>query len=214
MFSNTFPSLYLGDFIGLGVSATKQFHKWPGMQEMYEELRYKPAVSFLKYNGEVLGGPYHLSHNPQIPVPIHRPKIQQALYDYAIHLDISVTFGQHVLEYLDDSFQSKAEVVTTTGERFRADIVVAADGVGSKSWQLVQGAKFDVRSSGFAIYRVAFPTELAHQDPLVAQDFAVLADGWDDIRFWLGPDTHAITITSKELTTWVLTHKVCGPHHS
>jgi len=200
--------LDLGDFVGIGVSATRQFAKWPGMTATYEHIRYKPVMSFLKFDGEVLGGPFPAEDSPETPVPIHRAKLQQALYDYVISLGISVTFSSHVSQYFQAQDEAKAGVITDAGERFEADLVVAADGVGSKSWKLIQGSQSEARSSGFAVYRTAFPTEVAHADAEVAEKFPVLPDGTDDVRMYLGPDTHAITLISKDITTWSLTHKV------
>jgi 2-polyprenyl-6-methoxyphenol hydroxylase-like FAD-dependent oxidoreductase len=198
----------LGDFVGIGVSATRQFAKWPGMAATYKHIRYKPVMTFLKFDGEVLGGPFPAEDSPETPVPIHRAKLQRALYDYVVSLCISVTFSNHVSQYFDARDTEKAGVITDVGERFEADLIVAADGVGSKSWKLIQVSQSEARSSGFAVYRTAFPTEVAHGEPAVAEKFPVLQDGNDDVRMYLGPDTHAITLISKDITTWSLTHKV------
>ncbi|KIW20480.1 hypothetical protein PV08_01055 [Exophiala spinifera] len=197
----------VGDFVGIGVSATRQFAKWPGVQERYQEIRYKPSMAWYTFSGEHLAGPMKALDVPGIPVPVHRPKLQQMLYDHAKFLGIDVAFGKHVEKYIDRSSTSKAGVLTTTNEVIEADLVVAADGVGSKSWQLMQEGQSKTRSSGFAVYRVAFPTELAHQNSIVSKHFPVPQDGWDDVRGWLGPDTHLITATSPDIMTWLYTHK-------
>ena len=165
-------------------------------------------MSFLKYDGEVLGGPFPAHDSIEMPVPIHRAKLQRALYDYVVSLGISVTFGSRVVQYFEARHNHKAGVVTDTEKRFEADVIVAADGVGSKSWKLIQDSRCEARSSGFAVYRTAFPTEVAHEDPLVAEKFPLLEDGNDDVRMYLGPETHAISLISKDITTWSLTHKV------
>ena len=181
------------------------------MQNTYEKIRYKPSMSFWKYDGEILGGPFPALDNPEMPTPVHRAKLQRAVYEYTTSLGIQVTFGQHIRQYLDGPDQLRPAVITSTGKRWESDLIVAADGVGSKSWQLVQRTLSKTQSSGFAVYRTAFPTRIAHEDSLVAERFPVLDSGWDDVRMWLGPDTHAITVVSKELTTWLLTHKVSVP---
>ena len=165
-------------------------------------------MSFLKFDGEVLGGPFPADNSPEMPVPIHRAKLQRALYDYVVSLGISVTFDNHVSRFFEAQDKTKAGVITNVGERFEADLVVAADGVGSKSWKLIQGSQSEARSSGFAVYRTAFPTEVAHREPVVAEKFPVLQNGNDDVRMYLGPDAHAITLISRDITTWSLTHKV------
>lgn len=162
----------------------------------------------LKYDGEQLTGPFSAEDATSIPSAVSRVKLQCAMHAYAVGLGISFRFGKNIEQYLDDPVHPKAVAVTKTGERFEADVIVAADGVGSKSWQLVQGTKTKAQSSGFAIYRVAFPTEIAHRDPEVAKAFPTSVDGLDAMRMYLGPETHAITMTSKETMNWLLTHKV------
>ena len=203
---NTFNAV--GDFVGIGVSATRQWEKWPGMTSTYKQIRYQPVMSFLKFDGEVLCGPFPAHDNTAMPVPIHRAKLQRALYDYVASLGVSVIFSNHVVEYFEALDQKKAGVITAGGERFEAELVVAADGVGSKSWKLIQSSQSEARSSGFGVYRTAFPTKVAHEDPVVAEKFPVLLDGNDDVRMYLGPETHAISLISQDITTWMLTHKV------
>ena len=103
------------------------------------------------------------------------------LYDHAVSLGVDVTFGKHVQEYIDRSSKSKAGVVTSADERFEADLVVAADGVGSTSWRLIQETQSKPRSSGFAVYRVALETpDLATLQPC-AITLALLACSRDDL---------------------------------
>lgn len=174
------------------------------MQAAFTSERYEAMMSFLKYDGEVLIKPSLTLE--RVPHAIHRAKLLRLLYDYATALGISVTLGQSVSEYFEKPDGLGAGVVTTKGERFEADLVVAADGVGTQSWKLIQGSQTQARSSGFAIYRTAFPTKVAHQDPLVAEQFPVL-EGVDDCRMWLAPKGHGVTLVSKDITTWLLTHK-------
>lgn len=174
----------------------------------YHEIRYKPIMSFLNYNGELLGGPFPEADTSATPIPVPRPKLQRFFYDFAMSLGIPVLFGKEVADFVENTSKRKAGVVTAIGERFEASLVVAADGVGSKSWQIVNGTRAEATSSGFAVYRTAFSTQRAHEDDTVAKHFPILEDNKDDVRMYLGPNTHAITVISKDVTTWMLTHKV------
>jgi 2-polyprenyl-6-methoxyphenol hydroxylase-like FAD-dependent oxidoreductase len=87
-------------------------------------------------------------------------------------------------------------------------LVVAADGVGSKSWLAVSGEDTKARSSGFSVYRVVYPTKLALQNPTIAERFPVGDAKGDIIRVWLAKNSHAIVLVAAENTTWFLTHKV------
>lgn len=177
------------------------------MTQKYHHIRYKPVMSFLNYDGELLGGPFPEVEASATPIPVPRPKLQRFLYEYAIWLEIPVLFNKQVTAYAEYPKKRKAAVITSAGEQFEASLVIAADGVGSKSWQIVNGTRAEAKSSGFAVYRTAFSTERAHEDLTVAKHFPVLGDYKDDVRMYLGPNTHAITVISKEVTTWMLTHK-------
>ena len=160
------------------------------------------------YDGEFLGGPWQAKGIDAIPCPVSRPKLINLLFDVALSLDIPIAFGQRVLEYYEDLENRQAGVVTASGKRHQCDLLVAADGVGSRSSNLIFNNETGPRSSGFAVYRTAFPTQIAHESEEVAKAFPVLEDGTDDVRMYLGPNTHAITVISKDITTWLLTHTV------
>ena len=77
-------------------------------------------------------------------------------------------------------------MVFKDGSRHEAYLVVAADGVRSPSWSLVAGHPVPARSSGGAIYRTAFPVEIAMVDPMVAERFKVQDNGRSVMELWLG----------------------------
>ena len=98
-----------------------------------------------------------------------------------------VIFGKHVQKDVDKTAESKAGVITPANEHFDADSVVGANGVGSKSWQPIQEIEIKTRSSGFAVYCVAFSTEVARQNSIVAEHFPIPTDGWVATRVaWAG----------------------------
>ena len=134
------------------------------------------------------------------------------LYEYVKHLEIPVTFGKVVVDYYEIVKSSRAGVLTDNGEHFEADLVIAADGVGSKSWKSVSGAENKPRSSGFSVYRVAFPTEITFRSSYLKEQYE-LRDGGDDIcEVFLGKNTHGIVLVSPKTTTWFLTHKASRNH--
>ena len=200
-------NLDVGDFIGIGPSALRQFDQWPGMTAIYQSILYKPAFSMYKVDGEFLGGPFRDGYGWP-PPPVARPKFHNALHDYVKSLGIPVLFSKRVVEYLEDSEKHKASVITDVGERYEADLVIAADGIGTKSWPITLGAPEKPKSSGYAVYRTAFPTKIAFQNPKVAKTFALPENGEDVGRLYLGPKTHLIILVNKDITTWLLTHQV------
>lgn len=180
------------------------------MMEDYLNIVYRPRMSIFKHDGELLGGPFSIKEgDDDLPTPISRPKLIRALFDYTASLGIPVTFKQRVIDYGEDLTTQKAWAVTDQSERFEADLVIAADGVGSLSWKSVLAEATEIRSSGYAVYRVAYPTARAYEDPLVAKAFALPDCGEDLCHLYLGKNTHGIALVSSDVTTWMLTHKAC-----
>lgn len=70
-----------------------------------------------------------------LPTPVSRPKLIAALYGFVKLLGIPVTFGKKVVDYRESLEDSRAGVVAEQGEKFEADLVIAADGMGSISWK-------------------------------------------------------------------------------
>jgi 2-polyprenyl-6-methoxyphenol hydroxylase-like FAD-dependent oxidoreductase len=199
----------LGDFVGIAPSATRHMAKWPGMTDVYNSIIYRPQLTIYKYDGELLGGPFPIQEGvDHLPTPVSRPRLIEALYGYVKLLGIPVAFGKKVVDYWESLDSAHAGVVTEQGERFEADLVIAADGVGSVSWKQTASHVDEPRSSGFSVYRVAYPTSLTYQNPMLAKKF-YLKEGDDDIcHLFLGKNTHGIILIARETTTWMLTHKV------
>lgn len=143
----------------------------------------------------------------KMPTPISRPRLIGLLYDYVCMLGIPLAFGKRVLEYYEKPENGIAGCITDEGERFEGNLVVAADGVVSKSWLAVSGQNTKPKSSGFSVYRVVYPTKLAMQNPQIVERFPIHEGKGDICRVWLGKNTHAIVLVAKENTTWFLTHK-------
>lgn len=181
--------------------------------QSYLSIVYRPRMSIFKHDGELLGGPFSIKEGvDDLPTPVSRPKLIRTLFDYTASLGIPTTFGKRVVDYREDLTINRAWAVTDHGEHFEADLVLAADGVGSLSWKSVQAEAVEIRSSGYAVYRVAYPTAKAYEDPVVAKTFTLPNDGEDLCHLYLGRNTHGIVLISNDITTWMLTHKVsCLP---
>ena len=179
------------------------------MAETYQSLVYKPSLYLHKFDGELIGGPFMQDVAfDKIPTPISRPRLIGMLYDQVRKLGIPVTFGKRVVEYYEKSDENIAGCITDGGEHFEGNLIVAADGVGSKSWLAVSGEDTKAKSSGFSVYRVVYPTKLALQNAMIAERFPINEGKGDIIRVWLAKNSHAIVLVAAENTTWFLTHKV------
>ncbi|KAJ3962893.1 hypothetical protein N0V92_000329 [Colletotrichum tropicale] len=61
----------------------------------------------------------------------------------------------------------RGAVVLSNGVQIEADLIVAADGVGSKSWDLVRNIKDQAVSSGYSVFRANFPALPATENSVV-----------------------------------------------
>lgn len=180
----------------IGPSAIQFFRNWPQAAKENEEIAYDPWISYHKHTGERILGPKPLfpddskpGEGANIPDRIyrhHRPKFHQLLLAQAHKIGIEVAYGQRAVEYFEDASARKGGVILQGGSKLEADLVVAADGVGTKSFMLTMGEKVDAKGSGYAIYRTAYPVELAIADPHVAERFKLLEDGRSVVEMWMG----------------------------
>jgi len=180
-----------GDFFTVGPSAIKIFRHYPILQAENEKIAYDPWVSYHKHTGECVipPGPAFVSSGEggEEPARIyrhHRPKFHHMLFEELERQGIEVEYGRYVVAYFES--EAKGGVILKSGEKIEADLVVAADGVGTKSHLLVAGKKIEAKSNGYAIFRTAYPVELALADKEVAERFKLLENGRSVNEIWAG----------------------------
>lgn len=99
---------------------------------------------------------------------------------------IEIEFGKGVVDYFEDERLKKGGVVLESGEKCTGDVVVAAEGWHGKSWGLIAGEPVPAKSSGTAIFRAAYPVELALKDPMIAERFKLEEGGKTVFELWTG----------------------------
>ena len=108
-----------------------------------------------------------------------------------------------VVRYLETENEGIVELAN--GEMIRADMVVAADGIHSKSWTLVSGEEPGITPSGLAMFRAAFPIEYAMSDPFLRERW-MPSPNEDKMGFFLGPGSFAIVLFGQNTASWVWQH--------
>jgi 2-polyprenyl-6-methoxyphenol hydroxylase-like FAD-dependent oxidoreductase len=181
----------------MGHSAVKFFQHWPDMLHEYEKISMSNAwIETFKHSGEHVIPPLKVSDrlraqgmDPNTPPGRFqmRPLVYQMLIRQVEKLGIKVHFGKKVVDYYENEQAGKGIAVTDRGEHFEADVVIAADGVGSKSQALV-GGQVRAMSSGRAMWRAAFPSHHLDKNLEVKQFFHMLGERNDEpiIRTFLG----------------------------
>ncbi|KAK1759797.1 hypothetical protein QBC47DRAFT_338223 [Echria macrotheca] len=211
-----------GDMYFMGLSATKFFKHWPEMLREYDEISLHNAwIETFKHDGEMMIPPLKVSDrlrdaglDPDTPPGTFqmRPLVYKMYVRQVERLGINIKFGHKVVDYYEDTELGRAGVVTDKGEKFEADVVIAADGVGSKSQKLV-GGQVRAMKSGRAMWRAAFPIHHLDKNPEVKQFFRMHKGETGDepiIRTWLGPGTYAMTLTRADTMIWIMNHDVTG----
>jgi 2-polyprenyl-6-methoxyphenol hydroxylase-like FAD-dependent oxidoreductase len=94
------------------------------------------------------------------------------LYDQVQRRGIEVVCNKRAVEYFET--EGHGGVVTADGERTEADIIIAADGIGSRAQNLIMGEQVRGMYSGHSIFRAAFPIKVAFKDPLVKEHFKLI----------------------------------------
>ncbi|KAG6353283.1 hypothetical protein INS49_007582 [Diaporthe citri] len=105
------------------------------------------------------GVPEHAAWLLRVRSCYRRAALASIFYNQAKRLGIDVTFGVHIVDYEEDEAQGTGSAIAEDGARYTADIVVAADGLGSKSYNLILGEPLRASLTGFVACRVMYQVE-------------------------------------------------------
>ena len=189
-----------GDFISIGPSSLQAVKRNSSRlaDDIYEKS-FHPTSTWYRSTGEIGAGPRPFRKN--FGALITRPRLYEALATAVREADIEVRYHKRIHRYFEDAAQAGVE--TDDGEVFTADVIIAADGVHSKSWEIVTGSPPRAYSSGSAVFRAAFPADHAKHNEIIQSKWPLEKD---QISFYLGQDSHAIVVTSPDIITWVWMH--------
>lgn len=165
-----------------------------------ERISYEMWVSWHKINGDLISGPapfrphaskYNSAEDKHIEPPAKiyrhsRPTMHKMLADQVERVGLTVEYGKQVVQYHEDTHSSKAYVILENKEKIEADLVVAADGIGSRSYSIILGHEVPARPTGFSIYRALLPIDQALVDPEIDEKFPLLENGMSSTQLWMG----------------------------
>ncbi|CAI6042553.1 unnamed protein product [Clonostachys chloroleuca] len=209
-----------GDFFTIGSQVIRHFQlHWPKLAEEFDRINYTGLVAYHKITGERVSEPeepsfvnvtYTHPDGTERTVKWHRhnrPKFVAALLDQVKSVGVDVSHGRRVTDYFEDEEAKEAGVILQDGSKLKADVVIAADGAGTKSHNLVSGHDIRAYPSGFSILRTAFPIELAMEDPDIAARWPLYDGSRPLIEMWLGEGLSFGVQRYTDLIAWHMTHK-------
>lgn len=177
----------IGAGLQLTPNCTRIVQQW-GVSDNFWKAAAEPTELLVhRYSGEVLAMEHEFNKNirAKYGAPFlgsHRVDLQLALYDRAREIGVQFDLGERV-SFIDFDIP---ELVTISGTRARADLIVAADGLWSKSRALFTGTNDAPRPTGDLAYRVVLELDQV-KDPELRQ--------WiqqPTVHFWIGPGAHAV----------------------
>jgi len=179
----------------MGLSATRFFKHWPEMDKEFDAISLHNAwMETFKHDGAQMIKPLKVADrlkavglNPNTPPGTFqmRPLIYKMFVHQVEKLGIKIEFDRRVVDYFEDEEKGRAGAITEDGQRYEADIVIAADGVGSKSQKLV-GGQVRAKTSGRAMWRAVFPVEHLDKNPEVKEFFRMVNGNEPIVRTFLG----------------------------
>ncbi|KAL6717308.1 hypothetical protein ACLMJK_005223 [Lecanora helva] len=212
--------VFTGDTINIQASAMSIFRHWPEFARDLEAAQYDCWMTYNKHTGEHIYGPNPPSFNdpenmigrvgPHVAFMQHRVKLHKLFLAQVEKLGLKVEWNKKVIEYFEDEDIEKGGIVVEGGQRYYADVVIAADGIKTKSGIIVAGRHTPAFPSGMAIYRCAYPAKQALADPTVRERWERPEGSRPTWDFWLGSGVHSAVLMSKDLASWGLTHQDDG----
>ncbi|KXG46427.1 Monooxygenase, FAD-binding [Penicillium griseofulvum] len=193
-----------GEMIIITTPALHTPKKWPGFMERARQEAIDPVLNMKKFDGTLIGA-FPIGDPKDPSLAIYRSKLHKVLHEYVSELGIPIEFSATASDFFEAG--DHAGVIMSDGRKLTADVVVAADGVGTKSWMLVVGSKEPPISSGFILYRVTFPAGPALENPIIAKELGGFKNRG---LLHAGPGAHVVSCKSRDEICWMLTRKEDG----
>ncbi|KAL6399164.1 FAD binding domain-containing protein [Ilyonectria robusta] len=177
--------------VGAGLQVTpnssRLLQQWGLPDKLWETAAEPTYLAVHKYTGQTLAMEENFDEKMRAKygapfIDIHRVDLQMSMFDRAKDLGVKFYFGEKV-ENIDFSIP---QITTKSGVTAKADLIIAADGIWSRSRNLFLGTKDQPKHTGDLAYRIVLSLDQI-KDPELQE--------WvknPSVHFWIGPGAHAV----------------------
>ncbi|WYZ43952.1 hypothetical protein EsH8_VII_000388 [Colletotrichum jinshuiense] len=187
VFESAKELLEVGAGLQVTPNSTRILQKWGLPDKLWTSASEPTSLVVHRYSGKVLAKEENFNKNIrakyQAPfIDLHRVDLQLSLYERAKELGVQFKLGEKV-ENIDFDIP---ELTTQSGVKAKADLIVAADGLWSRSRACFLKRDDPPLATGDLAYRVVLNTDQI-TDPELRE--------WilkPSVHFWVGPGAHCV----------------------
>ncbi|KAI1493910.1 monooxygenase [Biscogniauxia mediterranea] len=199
-----------GDLVGVGPSAWATLRNYPTMLKEYVEIGMESDQCFYLFDGTKIAGPIEIEYArphvaPHAAYPLRtqpvfgRNELCAMLLRQCERLNIPITWGVDVVDYEDDPAAEYPKAIAADGKTYHGDVIIAADGIGTKSHKLTLGRPVVAKDTGYTCYRVMFPVSQLKTAPILSE--VLKQNRRPEMRAYTGDNIHCIlAITERNIT--------------
>ncbi|KAK2008886.1 FAD binding domain-containing protein [Colletotrichum eremochloae] len=187
VFESAKELLEIGAGLQVTPNATRILQKWGLPDRLWKSASEPTALVVHRFSGKVLVKEENFNEKIrakyQAPfIDLHRVDLQLSLYERAKELGVQFQLGQKV----DNIDFDIPELSTQSGVKARADLIVAADGLWSRSRACFLGKEDPPLATGDLAYRVVL-----HIDDVTDPELREWISN-PQVHFWIGPGAHGV----------------------
>ncbi|WQF87618.1 Putative FAD-binding domain, FAD/NAD(P)-binding domain superfamily [Colletotrichum destructivum] len=187
VFESARELLEVGAGLQVTPNSTRILQKWGLPDRLWKSASEPTELVVHRYSGQVLAKEENFDKTMraryQAPfIDLHRVDLQLSLYERARDLGVRFRLGEKVQDIDFDA----PELTTQSGTRARADLIVAADGLWSRSRACYLKKEDPPLATGDLAYRVVLDADEI-EDPELREWMSK-----PKVHFWIGPGAHCV----------------------